>query len=206
MFCGHLSLIAHSSGLQLCGGDMRKTLVILWTTTGFVLFATVVLVCLGLFGGFASARVRQITYVVVAPCDMVDSHFSIKDGRITQNHPVSEVLIGIPQEKNGVVDDWAKRFNEATLYVSIDSWLPSDWEIGAYILAALPHEFGISPVNPFHVCLYEDWNPKKAECVIGKGPWTDAMFNRYIIWHRGSDPFDKWPTKEECRKKLGIMR
>lgn len=206
MFCGRLSPIALLFGLPPSGDSMKRTLVILWATTGFVLFAAVVLVCLGLFGGFASARTKQITYVVVAPCDTVDSHFSIKDGRLVQNHPVSEVLEGMPQEKNGVVDEWVKRFNEATLYISIDSWMPSDWEIGAYIVAALPHEFGMVPVNPFHVCLYEDWNPKKPECVIGKGPWTDAMFNRYIIWHRGSDPFDKWPTKEECRKKIGIIR
>lgn len=141
-----------------------------------------------------SGKMRPLTRVVVAACDTVPCHFTVVDGRITQNNSINTIVDGLKGNED---------FNKATLFINIDSWNIEDWKLGAYIILGVHYEFGIPPINAYEIGLYEQWTGDKPECRIGFGPQSSALINTYIEWM--SDP-SKRPTKEQCREKIGTVR
>lgn len=149
---------------------------------------------------FAFGQPRKIITCVVVPCDE-PAHFLIKDNQFIQLQALSEIVKVIPEtDEKGNENLWAVDFNKHTLVIAIDTLDPQKWHDAAYILASLPHLYR-DPIDPYNLCLIEDWQPKA--CKIGYGMQTNAMFNQYIAWWRGSET---WPSKELCEAKIGKIR
>lgn len=168
---------------------------------------TVSVVALILFGGAfilsVSARPRMINNIVIKPCADPMVHIRIENGAVIQLRPFDNIIEGIKERDNNgnILPYWAD-FNKRTLYIGIDSWKDSDWELGAYVVLSIHYETGQPVINPFNIGLLEQWIITDDECKIGYGSWTNALINTYAEWYRTG----QYPTQNELRKKIGVLR